>query len=215
MSRSPSPNDAACDNCNAGTHRSCPRCGQRICRSCAKDHKTFIPGYDFPQLCVRASADLYASPLEPCPPEPAPAMLDDMPKSPFQVVPAGHLFRLTRPGARYATRREADERPGAWLPDGEALPEGWADAFPEDEARSLLPFLRVRGTAGRRAAAPTSADGKLIARACKRLGLSAVALAGAIGAHESVLSRARHGELPEAHRDAIKALLKSGAEKAT
>jgi uncharacterized protein YggL (DUF469 family) len=34
-----------------------------------------------------------------------------------------------------------------------------------------------------------------------------VGLAEQIGAHESVLSRARHGELPETHREAIKALL--------
>ncbi len=58
-------------------------------------------------------------------------------------------------------------------------------------------------------------DGRLVARACKRLGVTAAALAERIGAHEAVLSRARHGELPEQHREAIKALLKSGAGKAT
>lgn len=116
-------------------------------------------------------------------------------------------FRLTRPGARYAVRRSGEEYRGAWVPEGEALPKGTGDTFTEAEARLLLPFLRVRGTAGRRGAEPTTADGKLVARACRRLGLSAVWLAEKIGAHESVLSRARHGELPETHREAVKALL--------
>jgi hypothetical protein len=72
-----------------------------------------------------------------------------MPKAnPIQAVSFPSGFRLTRPGARYAVHCEGDARPGSWLPDGEALPRGWADTFPEDEARSLLPFLRVRGTAG-------------------------------------------------------------------
>lgn len=133
-----------------------------------------------------------------------------MPKlSPIQAIPTGRsLFRLSRPGARYAVHLDGDARPGAWLPDGEPLADGWTDVYPENEARALLPFLRVRGTAGRHGAEPTTPDGKLVARACKRLGLSAARLGETIGAHESVLSRARHGELPEVHRVAIKALLK-------
>lgn len=133
--------------------------------------------------------------------------------SPIQAVPALGGFRLTRPGARYAVKRRGDAHEGEWLPESDATPRGWDDAFQEPEARSLLALLRrLEGTAagkgGRKAAEPTTPDGKLVARACKRLGLTAVALAEAIGAHESVLSRARHGELPPKFRDAIEALLK-------
>lgn len=32
-------NDSACENCWNHTTRVCSRCGQRICRTCAKDHK--------------------------------------------------------------------------------------------------------------------------------------------------------------------------------
>ena len=127
--------------------------------------------------------------------------------NPIQVVPAGRLFKLRRGGSRYVIDRSGEEHVGAWLPDGEWLPAGSTDTFPENEARALLPFLRVRSTAGRKVAEPTTPDGKLIARACKHLGLTVVALAEEIGAHESVLSRARSGELPAKHRDAIKALL--------
>ena len=144
----------------------------------------------------------------------SPAMPARRPQ-PIHAVPVPEGFRVVRPGARYAVHRDGDERPGAWLADGEALPRGWGDVFTEDEARLLLPFLRVRGTAGRVAAEPTSKDGRLVARACKKLGVTAAALAERIGAHEAVLSRARHGELPEKHREAIKALLKSGAKGAT
>lgn len=129
------------------------------------------------------------------------------PNSPIQVQMSGLTARLVRPGARYAVRRSGEEYRGAWVPDGEALPRGASETFTEAEARLVLPFLRVRGTAGRRGAEPTTADGELVARACKKLGLSAVGLAEKIGAHESVLSRARHGELPETHREAIRALL--------
>ncbi len=133
---------------------------------------------------------------------------------PIHAVPVPEGFRVVRAGARYAVHRDGDERPGAWLADGEALPKSWGDTFTEDEARLLLPFLRVRGTAGRKGADPTTADGRLVARACERLGVTAAALAERIGAHEAVLSRARHGELPEKHREAIKALLNGGAGKA-
>ena len=136
-------------------------------------------------------------------------MIADMPlpKSPIQVQLSGAVARLVKPGARYAVRRSGEERRGEWVPEGEPLPRGAGDTFTEAEARLVLPFLRVRGTAGRRGAEPTTADGKLVARACKKLGVTAAGLAERIGAHESVLSRARHGELPEAHRLAIKALL--------
>jgi hypothetical protein len=125
----------------------------------------------------------------------------------IQVQTSGLTARIIRPGARYAVRRSGEEYRGAWVSDGEALPRGTSETFTEAEARLLLPFLRVRSTAGRRGSEPTTADGKLVARACRKLGLSAVGLAEKIGAHESVLSRARHGELPETHREAICALL--------
>lgn len=144
----------------------------------------------------------------------APSAMPTRKPNPIQATPHYSKFRLTRPGARYAVHREEDARPGAWLPDGEELPEGWLDIFSEDEARLLLPFLRVRATGGRQGGEPTTADGRLVARACKRLGLTAAGLAEKIGAHESVLSRARNGELPEKHRDAIRALLR-GAKEAT
>jgi len=136
-------------------------------------------------------------------------MLVDMPtpKNAIQVQTSGLTARLVRPGARYAVRRSGEEYRGAWVPEGEALAGGADETFTEPEARLLLPFLRVRGTAGRRGAEPTTPDGKLVARACKKLGVTAAGLGERIGAHESVLSRARHGELTEAHRLAIKALL--------
>jgi hypothetical protein len=103
--------------------------------------------------------------------------------------------------------RIGEEHRGRWLADGEALSEGWTDTFAETEARALLPFLRAHGH-GRKAAAPTTADGRLIDRACRKLGVTIAALGTKIGAHQSVLSRARHGELPEVHRIAIKSILK-------
>ncbi len=130
-----------------------------------------------------------------------------MPSNPIQVQMSGAVARLVRPGARYAVRRSGEEHRGEWVPEGEPLPRGAGDTFTEAEARLVLPFLRVRGTAGRRGAEPTTADGKLVARACRKLGVTAAGLGERIGAHESVLSRARHGELPEVHREAIKALL--------
>lgn len=141
-----------------------------------------------------------------------------MSASPIQVVLVGRMFSIVRPGSHYAIRRSGDEHTGAWLPKGEALPVGSVDTFTENEARAVLPMLRAiegraAGKGGRTSRAPTTPDGKLIARACRRLGLTAVALAEAIGAHEGVLSRARSGELPEKHRVAIKTLL--AARKAT
>ncbi len=135
------------------------------------------------------------------------------PKQQIQAVSTHEGFRLVRPGARYAVCRKGDARPGAWLREDEALPMGWVDAFPEEEARSLLPFLRARGKAGRRGAAPTTADGRLVARACARLGLTAAALAERIGVHETMLSKARNGTLVKKHREAIKALLKEEQRK--
>lgn len=123
-------------------------------------------------------------------------------------------YTLRRSGERFAVERRGEEHRGRWLPDGEALPDGWADAFAETEARALLPFLRAQGH-GRKAAKPTTADGRLIDRACRKLGVTVTALGTKIGAHPSVLSRARHGELPEAHRNALKAILKRQAKAYT
>lgn len=126
----------------------------------------------------------------------------------------GSGLRIVRPGARYAVRRVGDARPGAWVSDGEALPDGWIDTFAENEARALLPFLRAHAH-GRKAAKPTTADGRLIDRVCRKLGITVAALGAKIGAHPSVLSRARHGELPEAHRNALKVILKQQAKSNT
>lgn len=118
---------------------------------------------------------------------------------------AGHTLR--RAGERYAVERDGEEHRGRWLAIDEPLPAGWSDVFAETEARALLPFLRANGH-GRKAAAPTTADGRLIDRACRKLGITIAALGTKIGAHQSVLSRARHGELPEVHRTTIKSILK-------
>lgn len=135
--------------------------------------------------------------------------------SPIQVVSAPDGFRIVRPGARYAVERQGEEHRGAWLSEGEPLRRA-EDTFTESEARLLVPLLRelegrAAGKGGRPRGEPTTPDGKLLDRACKRLGLSAAGLAASIGAHESVLSRARHGELPKAHREAILALLSTEA----
>ena len=142
------------------------------------------------------------------------------PPSPIQLAPVGRLFRLVRPGARYVVTREGEERPGVWLPDGTNLPPGATDDYPENEARSLLAVLRAlegraAGKGGRHAAEASSPDGRLIARARRKLGLTMSGLAGLLGVDNAQLSRAMSGELPAKHRDAIKALLKSGAKKAT
>lgn len=67
--------------------------------------------------------------------------------SPIQVVSTGHLFKLTRPGARWVIDRRGcgrdnDEHQGVWLAN--AVPSfSLNDAFPEYEARALLPLLRA------------------------------------------------------------------------
>lgn len=137
----------------------------------------------------------------------APSPLPPRKLDPIQAVRSPAGFRLMRPGARYAVRPEGDARPGAWLPDGEALSLGWTDIYPENEALALLPFLRARATAGCKARAPTTPDGKLIASACKKLGITATALGKQIVVDAAVLSRARTGELPAKYREAIKELL--------
>ncbi len=141
------------------------------------------------------------------------------PPSPLHVIPAGRLFQVTRPGARYATHREGDERPGVWLDEATPAAPGFVDAFPEDEARSLLVTLRAietrprGGKGGRPAGEATTPDGKLIVKARKALGLTMSGLAGALGIQNAQLSRAMTGELPAKHRDAIKALIKSKGKR--
>lgn len=134
---------------------------------------------------------------------------------PIQVVPSPAGFCLTRSGARYTIEPSGEEHRGTWLPENEALPTGWIDAFPEAVARALLPLLRdlegrAAGRGGRKAAEPTTPDGKLVAGACECLGVTAAALADRIGTHASVLSRARHGQLPVKYRKAIRELLRPG-----
>jgi hypothetical protein len=138
----------------------------------------------------------------------------------IERVSGGDLCRLAKPGARYAVYRGCAEVPGVWAPSAKPLPNGLADTFSADEARLLLPLLREldtrpSGKGGRKAAPPTTPDGHLVARACRQLGLTGAALAERIGAHESVLSRARHGELPEVHREAIHTLLRGGVTSST
>lgn len=129
---------------------------------------------------------------------------DDAPLGDPQAV-----VHLVSPGSRYAVRREGEAWEGEWFPVGTPLPVGWSDVFTEAEARLLLPSLRLRANAGRAAREPTTADGRLIARAKRALGVTAAQLAKTIGTHESVLSRAMHGALPDAHRAALRALLTS------
>jgi hypothetical protein len=134
--------------------------------------------------------------------------------SPIQAVSSPGSFRLERPGARYAVTRRGEEYRGAWVPEDEPLAAA-DETFTEGEARLLLPLLRdmegmAAGKGGRPSSEPTTPDGQLIARACKRLGLTAAELGERIGAHVSVLSRARHGTLPEKHRKAIRSLVKGG-----
>jgi len=110
--------------------------------------------------------------------------------------------------------RRGDELRGAWLPDADPL-GGADDAFTEREARLLLPLLRdmegmAAGKGGRHAAEPTTPDGRLVARACKKLGVRDDELAALIGAADkTVISRVRNGTrgLPEAQRDALRSLL--------
>lgn len=141
-----------------------------------------------------------------------------MPRAPheIQVSPTDATdgtYRLTRPNARYAVDRSgADEHAGVWIPATEPLPPGWVDTFPEAEARSLVYLLRElgrrpAGKGGRPPATPTTPDGQLIERAKRGLGVTGIELARAIGVHETVLSRALHGELTDVQRDKIEALV--------
>lgn len=58
------------------------------------------------------------------------------------------------------------------------MPAGYAEVFTEAEARLLLPFLLVRGAAGRTSRDATTPDGRLVARAKRTLGLTAAGLGG-------------------------------------
>lgn len=135
------------------------------------------------------------------------ACVKAMPKSHIAAVHTLAGWRVVRSGERYMVGAHGDEYAGQWLPDDERVPDGCSDIFTENEARLLLPFLRAHGH-GRKAAAPTTTDGRLIDRACRKLGITVAGLGAKIGAHQSVLSRARHGELPEVHRNTIRAILK-------
>lgn len=91
-----------------------------------------------------------------------------------------------------------------------AVEQGQRDGSPraaivESVAAILEPFAAGKG--GRPAGKATTPDGRLIQRARKTLGVSMTGLAERIGVHKSVLSRALKGELPEAHREAVKALV--------
>lgn len=119
------------------------------------------------------------------------------------------LVQVVRPGARYAVTAEGDELRGAWVPDGVRCAAGQRDSFTSPEGMLLLPLLRARHAGGRPRAPATTPHGRLIDRACRRLGISAEQLATRIDAHESILSRARTGNatlLPK-HLDALHALL--------
>lgn len=132
----------------------------------------------------------------------------------IQVESAGHELRIIRPGARYVITRSGEEHRGAWLCNDQALPAGSFDAFPEHEARSLLPLLRARTSAGRPSRKPTTLEGVFVAYAKKELGMTASALAEAIGVTDSTLSKAVEGSLPAVHIKAIEELLKNSQLKA-
>lgn len=142
------------------------------------------------------------------------ACVKTMPTNHISAVHTLGGWRVVRSGDRYMVGAHGDEYAGQWLPNEERVPDGCSDVFTENEARLLLPFLRAQGH-GRKAASPTTTDGRLIDRACRKLGITVAALGTKIGAHPSVLSRARHGELPEVHRSAIKAILKPQPNQAT
>lgn len=131
--------------------------------------------------------------------------------SPIHLVSDGPTtVFIARPGARYAVAHEGDELRGVWLLHGEACAKTQRDHFTLAEGALLLPFLRAR-IGGRPPTPATTPEGRLIDRACRKLGLSAEQLAAQIGADKTVLSRARtrSDALPSKYKQALHALLAS------
>jgi hypothetical protein len=134
---------------------------------------------------------------------------------PIQVKGCDGGMRVVRlDGARYAVHTEQDARIGAWLRAWDALPAGSSDVFPEQEARTILGFLRVIAAGGRPAAKSTTEGGRFIDRACTALNMNARTLAEKIGVNPSTLSYARIGRRPlsQKNRAAIKALLRKSTD---
>jgi hypothetical protein len=121
--------------------------------------------------------------------------------------------KIVKPGFRYAARRAGEEHKGQWVADGSETPLGLTDVFTEGEARLMLPLLRSRGTAGRKADNATTPDGELISRVMEAFGLTAAALASKLGVDPSVLSRGRRGKLAPEHHAALLDLLPPGKQK--
>jgi hypothetical protein len=119
-----------------------------------------------------------------------------------QIVQHGPCYRLTRGSNVYAVRVDGDALRGEWVPLA-AIPNGSTADLSEEAARIALPLLRSLGRLGRNALPAESSDGKLVDRACRVLGVNRTGLAARLGTGPAVLSRAREGELPPAHRETL------------
>lgn len=132
-------------------------------------------------------------------------MLHGVPK--VRVEVEGGRARIFRPGARFAVVRKGEAYQGSWVADGAEFPAGASDTFTEGEARIALALLRGRERPGRAPDEPTTEDGRLVARACAVLRITAGELAVRAGTGAAVLSRARHGSLSASARARILELL--------
>jgi len=133
-----------------------------------------------------------------------------------QLEPHGTRTRIARGGELYAVLRAAEdgERKGAWFRRDD-VPKDHIVDFTEHEASLILPLLRAldRSGAGRRPEKASTADGRLIDRVCKALGVTAAALAEETKIAKETLSRARKSAeaggrpLTEQHRATLRELL--------
>lgn len=126
-----------------------------------------------------------------------------------QIAQHGTLYRLVRGPDVYAVRTDGDALRGEWVP-AESIPDGATVDLSEEAARVALPLLRSRAVPGRPALRAGSPDGRLIAQACKALGLTRRQLAVRLGTGEAVLSRASRegGALPSGHADRLRAWIR-------
>jgi hypothetical protein len=123
----------------------------------------------------------------------------------FEVTRAGpDAWVIMRPGAVYAMGPPGAWHRGAWRPEGEVLPPGWTDLFPEAMARELRQLLRERAAmAEPDAPQPNTHDELLIELAKAALDVPLEGLSKATGVSARVL-RARQGRLSAAARRAIR-----------